>query len=232
MLLNHSFIGGLFLNQRMTAIADAAALLFLRQGYAKTQISHIAKAAGVSVGTIYLDFAGKREILHFVLKRTMDPDFIHQDFQRPITDALFRDIEQEILSFFQRMDADFASHLENGAADYSFEALISDTFDRLARYAVGCLFIEKNYFDFPRLDQCYRASRTKFFNTMTRYLSLFAERGEIRPLEHPDLSAALIIELLSWWAMDVHYTAFEPRDIPPELAKHICLEHLQAAYRP
>ena len=51
-----------YLNQRIKDIADAATRLFLQQGYAKTQISHIAKAVGVSVGTIYLDFTGKKEI--------------------------------------------------------------------------------------------------------------------------------------------------------------------------
>ena len=65
------------MNERIKAIADAAAKLFLQQGYSKTQISHIAKAVGVSVGTIYLDFVGKKEILHFVLKCTIDPDFIN-----------------------------------------------------------------------------------------------------------------------------------------------------------
>ena len=72
------------MNTRIKAITDAATYLFLQQGYSKTQISHIAKAVGVSVGTIYLDFTGKREIMHFVLKCTIDPDFINQDQLRTI----------------------------------------------------------------------------------------------------------------------------------------------------
>ena len=51
------------MNDRIKSITDAAACLFLQQGYSKTQISHIAKAVGVSVGTIYLDFTGKKEII-------------------------------------------------------------------------------------------------------------------------------------------------------------------------
>ena len=43
------------MNDRIKSITDAAACLFLQQGYSKTQISHIAKAVGVSVGTIYLE---------------------------------------------------------------------------------------------------------------------------------------------------------------------------------
>ena len=50
------------MNERIKSIASAATTLFLQQGYAKTQISHIAKAVGISVGTIYHDFTGKEEI--------------------------------------------------------------------------------------------------------------------------------------------------------------------------
>ena len=86
------------MNQRIQEIAEAATVLFLQQGYAKTQISHIAKAVGVSVGTIYLDFTGKKEIMHFILKRTIEPDFNDREFDRPITDHLFAGLEEQIIS--------------------------------------------------------------------------------------------------------------------------------------
>lgn len=85
------------MNDRIKMIADAATRLFLQQGYSKTQISHIAKAAGISVGTIYLDFTGKKEIMHFILKCALDPDFINRNFDRPITDDLFSGIEDDIV---------------------------------------------------------------------------------------------------------------------------------------
>ena len=136
------------MNDRIKSITDAAACLFLQQGYSKTQISHIAKAVGVSVGTIYLDFTGKKEIMHFVLKCTIDPAFINRNFERPVTDDLFDGLEKDIVAVFEKTGNDFAKHLENNAADYDLETLVSDAFDLLAKYAVGCLFIEKNQFDF------------------------------------------------------------------------------------
>lgn len=228
--MNHSFKKGVIcLNQRMKAISDAAARLFLRQGYARTQISHIAKAAGVSVGTIYLDFAGKREILSYLLKCALDPHFAEQELNRPVTEALFAGLEEEIAAHFERSGRAFASHLRDGG--YGFEDLLSDAFDLLARYAVGCLFIEKNQFDFQELARPYVAYRKQFFDTMTAYIRALIGRGVLRPLEHLELSTALIVETLSWWAMDVRYTAFETKDIPPELAKQVCLDNLVAAYK-
>lgn len=219
------------MNQRIQDIADAAALLFLRQGYAKTQISHIAKAAGVSVGTIYLDFAGKKEILHFILKRTIDPEFAGREFIRPITDELFVGLEDEIIALFERLRNDFAERLQEGVDGYSFECLISDVFDLFARYAVGCLFIEKNQFEFKNLARHYTAYRKSFLETMAGYLRAFIEQGTVRPLEQLELSTTLIIEVLSWWAMDRRYTSFETDHVSLELAKQVCMDHIVAAFQ-
>lgn len=219
------------MNQRIQAIAEAAARLFLRQGYAKTQISHIAKAVGVSVGTIYLDFAGKKEILHFILKCTVDPGFAEQEPERPITDDLFAGLEDEIAGAFQRSGESFAKYLGEGIAGYSFEALVSDAFDILAQYAVGCLFIEKNQFDFKNLAEHYKEYRRQFFDTMLRYVESFIRQGTLRPLEHPEMSTTLMIEILSWWAMDIRYTSFETQEISPDLAKKVCMDNLISAYK-
>lgn len=219
------------MDARIKATAEAATLLFLRQGYARTQITHIANAIGVSVGTIYHDFAGKKEIMHFVLKCTIDPDFINKEFERPITDNLFSDVENEIVALLEQSQNDFAKHLENAAAGYSFEDLISDTFDILARYAVDCLFIEKNQFEFPLLAEHYKAYRRKFLDTMSGYLTIFIKRGTVRPMEHLELTTTLIMETLTWWAMDRRYTSFETSDIPLALAKKICMDNIVSAYK-
>lgn len=219
------------MNDRIKSIADAATYLFLQQGYSKTQISHIAKAVGVSVGTIYLDFTGKKEIMHFVLKCTLDPDFINRQFDRPITDDLFVGLENDIVEMFEKTGREFSSHLTNHAEDYNLETLISDAFDMLSKYAVGCLFIEKNHFDFKFLAEHYKQYRKRFLETMTQYMAAFIERGTVRPLEHLELSTTLIIEILSWWAMDIRYTSFETQNIPLELSKELCLDNIISAYQ-
>ena len=75
---------------------------------------------------------------------------------------------------------------------------ISDVFDILARYAVGCLFIKKNQFDFKNLAEHYKKYWENFLDTMVRYIETFIEQGTVRLLEHLELSATLIIEILSW----------------------------------
>lgn len=217
-------------NGRISEIYEAAAKLFLQQGYSKTQISHIAKAIGVSVGTIYHDFIGKEEIMHFILKCTIDPDFIDREFDRPITDELFAGLEQEIVSAFEMSAEQFAMNLENIGTAYDLEQLVSDAFDTLSRYAVGCLFIEKNYMDCPALAKHYRRYRKKFFDTMKEYMVGFMEKGMVRQTKNIELTTTLIIEILTWWAMDMRYTSFETSDISSEQAKEVCLDNIVNAY--
>ena len=40
----------------------------------------------------------------------------------------------------------------------------------------------------------------------------------------------MIIEILSWWAMDIRYTSFETQSVPLELAKQICMDNIVSAY--
>lgn len=216
---------------RINEIADAATYLFLRQGYSKTQISHIAKAVGVSVGTIYNDFVGKKEIMHYILKCTIDPEFHTYEIQTPISDDLFAGLENDIMLMFEKSACNFEMPLKNGMSNYNFEMLISDSFDLLARYAVGCLFIEKNQYDFKFLAEQYKSYRSKFLSVMVEYMYDFIDKGIVRKLDNVELSTILIVEILTWWAMDRKYVSFETSNVLMEDAKKVCMDNIISAYK-
>lgn len=219
------------MSQRIKAISDAATSLFLTQGYSKSQISHIAKAVGVSVGTIYNDFIGKKEIMLYILKTTIDPDFVNKNLKYPISEINFIGLEQDIVDVFSSVGNEFSKYLTSDIKDYSFESLISDAFDILSRYAVGCLFIEKNQYDFKFLSDNYKIYRKNFLNTMMDYIRKFMGNGIIRDIENVELTTVLIVEILSWWTMDRRYTSFETNDIPAEIAKKVCMDNIISAYK-
>lgn len=224
-------MGGAILTQRINSITEAATSLFLRQGYSKTQISHIAKAVGVSVGTIYHDFVGKKEIMHYILKCTVQPEFADKTIETPISDENFAGLEQEIVQVLEENAKKFEMPLKNALDEYNFESLISDAFELLSKYAVGCLFIEKNQYDFPFLAKHYKAYRKRFLTTMAKYFGVFMEKGIIRKIDNIELTTILIVEILSWWAMDIRYTSFEINHISMEAAKAVCMDNIIAAYK-
>ena len=217
------------MERRIDIIRRDATKLFLRQGYAKTQISHIAKAAAVSVGTIYHDFVGKKEIMHYILKCTIEPEFAEQEIKRPITDELFANLDNEIIATLSASQEAFSARLQDD--DYHFEEMISDAFDLLLKYAAGCLFIEKNQYEFKVLAGHYNQRREQFFHTMESYIKGFIEKGEVRQVEDVALTTTLIVELLTWWTMDRKYIPYTENDVSDQMAKAVCLDNIIAAYK-
>jgi AcrR family transcriptional regulator len=64
-------------------VLDAARSLFDSQGYAETTIRAIAKAAGVSVGSVFTSFASKSEILSHVMAERLGELYAELDQVAP-----------------------------------------------------------------------------------------------------------------------------------------------------
>lgn len=91
----------------MTNIKETAMELFAHNGYHSTSISKIAKEAGISKGLMYNYFDSKKDLLHEILRDTVevtenavreviipeDPPF--EQLQK-IMDALFESIQEDI----------------------------------------------------------------------------------------------------------------------------------------
>ena len=72
--------------QTRERICAAAEVLFLRDGYARTSIRAVAKAAGVSEATVYLAFPGKAALLDAVILRAVRDNAVRaarRDRRRP-----------------------------------------------------------------------------------------------------------------------------------------------------
>ncbi len=69
-------------SQRRRQIIDAAVPLLMRQGFHKTTTRQIARAAGVSIGSLYEYVPSKEDLLYLVC------DAIHREMERGVTEAL------------------------------------------------------------------------------------------------------------------------------------------------
>ncbi len=68
--------------KRRRQIADAAIKLFIKDGFHKTTTRQIAKAAEISIGSLYEYIASKEDILYLVC------DSIHSEVERVVTNAM------------------------------------------------------------------------------------------------------------------------------------------------
>ena len=71
--------------RRRRQIADAAVGLFIQNGFHKTTTREIARAAGVSIGSLYEYIASKEDVLYLVCES------IHEEVERGVAEAMNRD---------------------------------------------------------------------------------------------------------------------------------------------
>jgi AcrR family transcriptional regulator len=223
--------GVIMIDTRIVKIYDIASRMFILGGYSQTQIDHIVKEAGISVGSLYDLFSGKKAILRFIIKCTIDPAFTDHDIKLPITEDLFEDLNDEVKLFLEEKNRQFSEPLTLQAENYSFEQMLTDAFDVIQKYRIGCLLIEKNPSVCGRLFEYYRDYRKRFYGIILEFLKFYMERGVIRKVESLDLAVIFIIESMAWWAMDIRYDTFEPHNISDEIAKKTCLDALINAYK-
>ena len=220
------------MDARIAKIYDVASRMFIQQGYALTQIDHIVKEVGISVGSLYDLFSGKKAILKYILKCTIDPAFMERDIQLPVTEDLFENLNEEIKEFLNENDFHFSKPLKRQAENYSFEQMLSDAFDVIQKYRVGCLIVEKNQGSSGILIELYQNYRKRFYHSILEFVKLYIDKGVVRAVESPENAVIFIVESMSWWAMDMRYGTFEPRnDISEEIAKKTCMDALVNAYK-
>lgn len=219
------------MENRMKSIYSAASHLFINKGYARTQMKDIAKEIGLSTGMLYVYFTGKREILSFLLKGTIEPAFMEQEFELPIRSQRFHSLNDEVIEAFEQNTKAFSAHLDD-ITNYPLEQMLSDAFDVIAKYGIGCLLIEKNPDDLGALTGYYKGYRQKFYHQILSYITLYLQNKSFRQVEHPQYVAHLIIETLSWWGMHITNDAYEiQKDLQVETAKNICMDNLIHAYK-
>lgn len=219
------------MENRLKLFYDAGSHLFINKGYARTQIKDIAKEIGLSTGMLYQYFTSKRDILSFILKCTIDPSVLERDYEFPIQPSIFKGLDEEIKAAFEANRQQLGIHLKDGAAGYPFAVMLSDAYDIISKYGIGCLMIEHNPDDLSELAGYYRDYRRGYVKLIQEYVEIYMEKGEFRKVEDVSYVTRAIIEIMAWWGMHIGNDAFEcDKSIPAEKAKEICMDILIHGY--
>ena len=219
------------MENRLKLFYDAGSRLFINKGYARTQIKDIAREIGLSTGMLYQYFNSKRDILSFILKCTIDPSVLEQDFEYPVSSNLFKDLDDEIRAAFEANQAQLGTHLYDHAEGYPLKNMLSDAYDVISKYGIGCLIIEHNTEDLEGLAAYYRDYRRRFFEQVKQYAEIYVEKGEFRNVDDVFYTTRSIVEIMTWWGMHIMNDAFDiDTAITKDKAKAVCMDVLLNAY--
>lgn len=186
---------------RMQDLIDVAAQLFLANGYTRTSLESIAKAARVAVRTIYVKFGGKAGLLEAVLVSRREAFF------------RIRDMDHDMRPFREVVD-DFARQF--------FDLLCKDQLIAMQRVVIA------EAADNPELARTFHDTGPRLTREM---LERFFARNDIRAQLRSDLPfdelPAILISLISGDAMQRFVF---PHDQPTRADAHRLLEQRLALF--
>jgi len=189
---------------RLEDLIRAAAAVFSRRGYRRTQMAEVAREMGVSPGNLYNYVEGKDALFYLVLRRGFGERPGEQPPELPVTGASVEVTSNwvarrlDFVSDFPELEAAFArSHPSDPRGEV--EAVVGELYDVLVRVRVGVDVLERSIEDLPELARIFAGVRRELFARYERYLRQRAAEGAIR-VEHPQAVTHLIVELCSWAA--------------------------------
>jgi AcrR family transcriptional regulator len=189
---------------RLEDLIRAAAAVFSRRGYRRTQMAEVARELGVSPGNLYNYVEGKDALFHLVLRRGLGERPGEQPPQLPVTGASVEVTADwvarrlDFVSDFPELEAAFA-RTQPPDPRAELEAVVGELYDVLVGLRLGADVLERSIEDVPELARIFAGRRRELFVRYERYLRQRAGEGAIL-VEHPQAVAHLIVELCSWAA--------------------------------
>ena len=194
--------------ERLRAVAEAATMVFGRQGYRGTRTADVAAAAGMSSGSVFTYVESKEALFHLVFAQGFG---LFADGAPPLpiaTPAPGATVEL-IAQHLRRAPAPRlrAALGEARPPDVRAElvAIIEERYDLITGLWPLLAVIERCAVDLPELDAPYFGRvRRGYFAQLARYLEMRSDEGLIRHVDEPEITARIIIETVSWFSWKRH----------------------------
>ena len=197
---------------RLAQLMDAAIDVFIGKGYRRTQMADVARAAGVSQGTLYNYVESKEALFYLIIDRgligTTPPSLGEQKIRTPAPGETIARLRHRINTELRVPELERAL-TRTSVADPGAElkAILHQYYAAIARLGRGLDLIERSAIDLPELGQLlYVERRRSFVAQLTRYLEMRIASGAFRPQPHPATAARLILETVVWFSRHRHRT--------------------------
>ena len=218
---------------RLADLAEAATGVFIARGFRRTQMSDVAEALGVAKGTVYLYVESKEALLDLALSwatGALDGDEPPLPIPAPKPGAMLRTVREGV-EREARVPALTAALARKRPANVraELEEILRELYDLLERHRVAIKLIDRCAADYPELARVwYRAGRQGQMAVFRTYLESPGRRRALRPTADVDVTARLLIETVTFWAIHRHWDP-APQRITDDEARETVIAFLVAA---
>jgi AcrR family transcriptional regulator len=194
--------------ERLLAIVDAATEVFAEIGFSAAQMVDVARAAGVSVGTLYNYVEGKAALLLLSAERPFADITGHPlPVATPDRAALLARLEATLDEHVRVVALERArvGTVTPDGIDAQLGAIVGELFDLIATTRVAADAMERSAREAPDLGELfYRRVRVRLLDQLIEYCSrIEAVRALPQPVT-PELAARSMLETVTWWARHRH----------------------------
>ena len=221
--------------RRLTELADAATVVFGRQGYHRTRTAEIAAEAGMASGSVFNYVESKEALFYLVFAHgfgalgAAEPDL-------PIATPAPGETVGLISQHLRKVPTPcLTAALDNqNPIDPSAElkGIVEERYDMLEALWPLLAVIERSAVDFPDLEEFYfRRLRVRYHDRLAKYLEQRAGDGQLRLTPDSTLTARIVDEAVTWFAWKRH-EGRDARQFDNELARESVVDFVCSALVP
>lgn len=209
---------------RLRRILDAAADIFLENGYRRALLGEVAKRASLSVGTVYLYAESKESLFELVLRRAFGeepPDLEGMPFRGSAGEDLIAWVWSrfEEISRFPLLEAAAATSRPADALR-EMEEVLREIWAWMSRHWQAIELIERCAQDWPELHlSFYKQFRRTVFGLATSLVERRMDEGAFRRYADGATLVRVMAESIAFFAMHRHV-----RPDSADLDEDVCRE--------
>ena len=214
---------------RFTELVRAATEVFIALGYRRTQMADVAAAMGVAKGTLYVYVESKAALFELVARYCDEPDPIPRPGVLPVPTPQPGALRSMLSARLEREGAlaSLGGALERTRArDVRGELaeILGELYDVLSRNRFIIELIDTCGGDHPDLPlNLQRETREGMQYEIARYLELRGRSRQLRSSADPFLSARVVMETLTTWAVHIGWDPV-PQQFDPKRARDTVIE--------
>jgi AcrR family transcriptional regulator len=209
--MSHSFIitpmRRVNIEVRMEELIRCATRVFCEKGYQQTQMADIARAMGLSAGTLYLYVEGKESLFDLVVRHGVEgvEKQIPSDFPIPNPKP------EETLAYLQKVLTERGQwpNLKTAlkarrAKDPRSELqdILQELYSLMLRNRWGLILLARSALEFPGLAELFiKGLRKQLIEDLTQYISTRAKAKQFLLTGDANISAVFINETIAWAAL-------------------------------
>ena len=216
---------------RLPQLIACATNVFIEHGYRRTQMDDVATALGVAKGTLYL-YVESKEALFDLVARCADvapplPPLGPLPVPTPEPGATLAYVRERIATN-QTLPALTAALARQRVKDARTELtlILGELYDTLARNRYSIKLVDRSAQDLPELAALwFDMARGGLIATIVTYLDARMQRKLLRPLPDVAVTARLIIETVSFWAVHRHWDP-HPQGVDETVARSTVIQFI------